>query len=266
MERDGNYIDINRSAWNQRAEVHYGSEFYDVDGFIRGKNSLNTIELDLLGDVSSKSVLHLQCHFGQDTLSLNRLGAEVTGVDFSDTAIGFARKLAEASGTKGEFITCDLYALPQHLDRQFDIVFTTYGTIGWLPDIDQWAAIVARYLKPGGLFVFAEFHPFVWTFNDSLTEITYDYFQTTAIQETQTGTYVDRDSRMVVGYISWNHSLGEVVGSLLKNGVRIRSFEEFDYSPYNCFANMREDEPGKFRIAHIARRIPMVYALSGIRE
>src|SRR6187551_1118010 len=166
MNKDLNYLDINKASWNQRTAVHVASDFYGVDAFVKGKSSLQQIELGLLGDVAGKSILHLQCHFGQDTLSLARLGAKVTGVDLSDVAITEARKLARELGLSTDFICCNVYDLPQQLEQQFDVVFTSYGAIGWLPDLDRWAQIVRRFLKPGGRLVLVEFHPFVWMFDD----------------------------------------------------------------------------------------------------
>ncbi len=130
MSKEANYIEINRQSWNNRTNTHLQSEFYDLDNFVKGKTSLNTIELDLLGDISGKTILHLQCHFGQDTISLSRLGAETTGVDLSDKAIESARQLAIETKSNATFICCDIYDLPNHLDKQFDIVYTSYGTIG----------------------------------------------------------------------------------------------------------------------------------------
>ena len=161
-----NYKEIHRKSGNQRVDVHMDSEFYDMKGFLSGKSSLNSIELELLGDIRGKEILHLQCHFGQDTISLARTGAIATGVDLSDKAIQKAQELASQCGVEASFIQCDIYDLPKHLDRQFDIVFTSYGTIGWLPDLDKWAGIVSRYLKPKGKFVFVELHPVVWMFYD----------------------------------------------------------------------------------------------------
>src|SRR5688572_730649 len=135
------YLEKNRRLWNARTDVHVTSEFYELDKFLAGKSSLNEIELNLLGDLKGKSVLHLQCHFGQDSISLARLGAEVTGVDLSDKAIAKAKELAKQTGANAEFICTDIYELPQHLDKKFDVVFTSYGTIGWLPDLDKWAKI-----------------------------------------------------------------------------------------------------------------------------
>ncbi|RYE50500.1 MAG: class I SAM-dependent methyltransferase [Sphingobacteriales bacterium] len=170
MEDPAKYISVNKQSWNNRTASHLKSEFYNVEGFLAGKSSLNSIELDLLGDVSGKSILHLQCHFGQDTISLARLGAKVTGVDLSDKAIDAARDLAEKCGFAVNFICCDVYDLPDNLNEQFDMVFTSYGVIGWLPDLDKWAKIISRFMKPGGSLIFAEFHPVLWMFDNNFKE------------------------------------------------------------------------------------------------
>ena len=261
MKKEENYIEINKESWNNRTDVHVNSDFYDLDGFMKGKSSLNSIELELLGDVSGKSILHLQCHFGQDTLSLSRMGAKVTGIDLSDKAIKVAEELTEKLNTHAEFICCDLYDLPNHLNKKFDIVFTSYGTIGWLPDLDKWAAVVSQFLKPEGTFVFAEFHPVVWMFDDAFEKIEYNYFKSEAI-ETLEGSYTESRADAEQQFITWNHSLSEVLNSLLKQGLQINSFNEYDYSPYNCFQNTIEFEPNKFRIEHLGNNIPMVYSLT----
>lgn len=261
MEKENNYIEINRQSWNNRVEAHLKSKFYDVESFLKGKTSLNSIELDLLCDVKGKSILHLQCHFGQDTISLSRLGADVTGVDLSDKAIESAKKLTTETNSKTNFICCDIYDLPNHLDKQFDIIFTSYGTIGWLPDLDKWAKIISQFLKPNGKFVFVEFHPVVWMFDDNFEKVGYNYFKADAIVETENGTYADKSADIVLETVSWNHSLSEVLGCLLKNGLEINSFEEYDYSPYNCFNKTIEFEKGKYRIGHLGNKIPMVYSI-----
>lgn len=255
------YLQKNKASWNRRTDYHINSEFYDVPGFLAGKNSLKPIELKLLGDVSGKRILHLQCHFGQDTLSLARMGAHVTGIDFSDNAIMQANLLRDKTNLKADFICCDLYSLPQHLNKTFDIVFTSYGTIGWLPDVDKWAAIISHYLIPGGKFVFADFHPVVWMFDDKFEKITYNYFNAGPIVEIENGTYANREAPLNEEYVGWNHSTGEVLSSILSHGLSLSSFEEFDYSPYHCFNNMVETEEGKFRIKHLENKLPMVFAL-----
>lgn len=266
MKPEDNYLEINRKAWNIKTDLHVKSDFYDMEGFLSGKSSLNSIELGLLGKVEGKSILHLQSHFGQDTISLSRMGAICTGVDLSDHAINKAKELAERIKVNATFIRSDIYELPKHLDQQFDIVFTSYGTIGWLPDLDRWAKVVARFLKPGGQFVFAEFHPVVWMFDDHFKQIDYNYFKDGAIIETAQGTYADRNATITQEYVCWNHSMSEVVNSLIRNGLIINSLDEYDYSPYNCFNGTVEIAPQKFIIKHLGNKLPMVYAIKATKE
>lgn len=260
--RNPDYLAINKVSWNKRTEVHVDSAFYDNASFLAGRSSLNEIELRLLGNISGKSLLHLQCHFGQDTISLSRLGARAMGVDFSDKAIEKARELAALTGAAADFICCDVYELPKHLDEQFDIVFTSYGVTGWLPDLEKWAGIVSRFLKPGGRFVFVEFHPVVWMFDDDFRTIHYRYFNSGPIIENSDGTYTDRNAPVHLENVMWNHGIGETVNALLQNGLEISALEEYDYSPYNCFNGTVEYEPGKFRIKHLGDKIPMTYSLA----
>lgn len=255
------YLQINKESWNRRTAYHIESDFYDMASFLSGHTSLNPIEIQLLGDIQGKKILHLQCHFGQDSISLSRMGAEVVGVDLSDKAIEKAISLAEETQANAKFICCDIYNLPQHLDEEFDIVYTSYGTIGWLPDLDKWAAVIKQYLKPNGKFVFVEFHPIVWMFDDDFEKIGYNYFNNGPIIESESGTYADRTAPIEQQYVFWNHNLGEVFTSLLVNGLAIKSFQEYDYSPYNCFQHTIEFEPKKFRIKHLDDKIPMVYSL-----
>lgn len=253
------YLEINKDSWNKRTEVHFDSSFYDNESFKNGRSSLNQIELDLFGDLKGKSVLHLQCHFGQDTLSLERLGAKVTGVDLSNVAIDKANELAKELNSIARFICCDVYSLPEHLEEEFDYVFTSYGTIGWLPDINKWAGIVSKYLKPGGQFVFAEFHPVVWMFDEDFESVKYRYFNENAIIDEE-GTYTDGDD-ITTKNISWNHGMSEVIMALIKSGLSIKEMNEFDYSPYNCFSGTKEISKGKFIIEKLGSKIPMVYSL-----
>ncbi len=266
MKKEDNYIAINRQSWNNRVQSHMNSDFYDLDGFLQGNTSLNSIELELLGDIKNKQILHLQCHFGQDSLSLGRLGAHVTGVDLSDKAVESAIELANKTKIDANFICSDIYELPKCLDKQFDIVFTSYGTIGWLPDLDKWAKIVAKYLKPGGKFVFVEFHPVVWMFDDDFEKIAYHYFNKEVIIESETGSYADKTADLSQEYVMWNHSMSDVVNSLIKNGLEINSLDEFDYSPYNCFNKTEEFKPNKFRIKHLDNKIPMVFAIVATKK
>ncbi|WP_276391273.1 class I SAM-dependent methyltransferase [Eudoraea chungangensis] len=262
MKEEEDYININRTSWNLKTEAHYQSEFYDMEGFLNGNSSLNTLDLEILGSLAGKSVLHLQCHFGQDTISLERLGASVTGVDLSEVAIAKAKALAASLNSKAKFIQCDLYDLPRHLNLEFDIVFTSYGTIGWLPDLHKWAQIINSFLKPKGRLILIEFHPVVWMFNDSFDKLAYSYFNRGPIKETEKGTYADREAEITLDYIMWNHNLGEVFSSVLANNMDIESFSEYDYSPYNIFDNMVEIEKKKYVISSLEEKLPMVYSLT----
>lgn len=261
-----NYIDINRALWDERTRHHVASSFYDMAGFMAGKNSLTEIELPLLGDITGKKVLHLQCHFGQDTLSMARMGAKVTGIDLSEVAIAQAKAINAEMGLDAEFLVSDVYALPENLQGDFDMVFTTYGTIGWLPDMKKWADVVAHFLKPGGKFVFAEFHPAVWMFDNDFTYVQYPYFNKEVIVEEEEGTYADTSAPMKLQSVGWNHDLGEVLQSLINAGMIIEHFSEYDYSPYNCLKNMVETSPGRFVIKGMEGKLPLVYSLVATKK
>ncbi|MEO8068670.1 MAG: class I SAM-dependent methyltransferase [Flavobacteriales bacterium] len=251
----------NQALWDARTELHFTSAFYDVDGFLSGKNTLNAIERHLLGDVNGLNVLHLQCHFGQDTLSLARLGARATGLDLSPAAIAKARELSERCGFQADFVEGNVIDFRPEFEGRFDIVFTSYGTIGWLPDLKPWAANVARYLKPGGRFVMAEFHPAVWMFDNDFTHIAYPYFNREAIVENETGTYAARSAPLQLESYSWNHPLADVFTALMGNDLRLEAFREFDRSPYDCFRNTVPSGDGNFFIKGMEGKLPMVYAL-----
>ncbi len=266
MDNTSDYIIKNKESWNKKLDYHINSDFYDMEGFLEGKTSLNQIELGLLGDIKNKSILHLQCHFGQDTLSLARMGAKVTGIDFSDKAIEKAININKYLQLDAEFICCDVYDLPNHLDKQFDIVFTSYGTIGWLPDMGQWAKIVSAFLKPAGKFIFVEFHPVVWMFDDNFSKITYNYFNNGPIEEEFSGTYADREAPIKQQTVSWNHGMSEVINSLITNDLEINKLNEYDYSPYDCFNQTEKIAERKFRIKHMNNKIPMVYSIVATKK
>ena len=269
------YFEANRELWNQRTLVHKDSSFYDLAGFKSGATVLNDIELNELGEVKGKKMLHLQCHFGMDSLDWSRRGADVTGIDLSDEAIREARLLNDELGLDAKFICCNLYdLLPENKDsskflpgreRSFDIVFTSYGVVGWLPELDKWAGIIAHYLEPGGIFYMAEFHPVVWMFDDDFTHIKYHYDNRELIITENQGTYTDRDADIKGKEYSWNHSISEVLNALIKAGLKIELFNEHMYSPYPCFRNMIETEKNKWHIRGMEGKIPMVYSLKASR-
>lgn len=256
------YIQKNRALWNKRTLYHFDAAFYDVSGFMKGNSSLRSIELDLLGTIEGQTILHLQCHFGLDTLSLARMGACATGVDVSDIAIDKARELARQVQLNASFICCDVYELPSCLEQQFDIVFSSYGTIGWLPDLDKWAQVVAHYMKPGGKFVFVEFHPVVWMFDAGFSQVRYSYFNKETIIETEHATYADEHADINMEAIGWNHSMDEVLQSLLDKGLRLSCIKEYDFSPYRI-APVMTDVNGKgcYQVQGLEGKLPLTYAL-----
>ncbi len=257
------YFDSNRQVWNERTRVHVQSKFYDVAAFKEGKLSLTPLELEEMQDeVTGKSLLHLQCHFGLDTLSWARLGAHATGIDLSDVAIAEAQKLNQELGLDARFVCANVYELPAHLQGQFDVVYTSFGVVGWLPDLDRWAAVIAHFLKPGGVFYLAEFHPVVWMFDDNFQYVQYAYHNTHQPIITQNqGTYTDRSAPIAGTEYSWNHGLAEVINALLSQGLQLEFLHEFPYSPYNCFNNTEQSPDGNWRIKNMADKIPMVYSL-----
>ncbi|MCB0618907.1 MAG: methyltransferase domain-containing protein [Saprospiraceae bacterium] len=260
MQND--YLNANRASWDLRTETHKDSEFYDLEGFKKGKNSLNNIELEALGDVDGRSMLHLQCHFGQDSLSWARLGAEVTGLDLSPKAIDLARALSRELQIPARFVESDLYSAPEKIDGKFDLVFTSYGTYGWLPDLERWAAVIEHFLKPGGVFYIVDFHPTLYLFDFDSGRISYEYFNRGEpyVEESE-GTYADPQAKIRHTDYFWSHSLEEVISPFLKRGLQLEDFREFDYSPYNCFPNMVERAPGEYVYDKAGVRLPHLFSL-----
>lgn len=260
------YFDANKKLWNKKTPIHSASEFYGMKEFKSGKNSLNFVELEALGDVKGKSLLHLQCHFGMDTLSWTRLGAKATGIDFSDEAIKLAKSLNDELKLDAGFVCSNVYDLKENLDKKFDIVFTSYGTIGWLPDLNKWAEIVSHFLKPGGTFFIADFHPVIWMYDHGIKNLKYPYFNSgEPIIETNEGTYTDRKADIKLTEYGWNHSLDEVFNSLKDNGLRIESFNEYPFSFYNCFPEMVKGDDNFWRIKGFENILPLMYSLKAMK-
>ena len=255
------YFEANKILWNQRTAIHQDSDFYDLAGFKAGANALTQIELSEVGDVKGKTLLHLQCHFGMDTMSFSRMGAMCTGVDLSDDAIELAKKISDELKLDAKFICCNVYDTSEFVKEQFDIVFTSYGTVGWLPDLDPWAKVIADRLKPGGYFYMAEFHPVVWMFDDDFTHIRYHYDNKELIVMEDQPTYTGDQKEITGKEYSWNHSISEVLNALINAGLKIEFFNEYTFSPYSNFKNSVETEPGKWHIKGMEGKIPMVYSL-----
>lgn len=240
MKNETRYFSVNQATWNRKTLVHKESDFYDVPGFLRGNSTLHTYEKKALGDVRGKSLLHLQCHFGLDTLSWVREGAQCMGIDISENAIETARDLAHQATLQVEFIGCNVLDTHRHITQLFDIVFTSYGVINWLPNLNDWAQVIYKCLKPGGTFYIVEFHPIAWMFDDKSTssEIMYAYEKKEAIYEEYQGTYTDMTAEVTSKEYTWNHGLGSVITALARTGLRIEFCREHNGSPYHIFPNL----------------------------
>lgn len=265
------YMNGNRALWNEMTPIHARSAFYDVEGFKRGRITLGNIEREEVGDVSGKSLLHLQCHFGMDTLSWARLGANVTGVDFSDEAIALARSLSQELDISARFIQTNIYDLLDILDEQFDIVFTSQGALPWLPDIERWGQIVARYLKPGGTFYIIEGHPFVLLFDDApgitTYQIGYRYFQGPEPLKFEGGgsDYADQSARLTHPSYEWIHSLDSIVSSLAGAGLHIQFLHEFPFCAWQALPFLEESADGWWRAPEGMIPIPMTFSIKATK-
>ncbi len=261
------FLSANRQLWDAWTDINARSDFYDLEAFRAGASSLKPIELEELGGVRGKTLLHLQCHFGLDTLSWARQGAEVTGVDFSPAAIELARSLAAELDLPASFVSSDVYDLPQRLEGEFDVVFTSYGVIDWLRDLSAWGRIIASFLRPGGIFYMVEFHPFALTVGDDGQPFRHSYFPSSQpIRTVESGSYADPGAELTRVSYAWSHSLGEIVTALAAAGLRIEHLHEFSHSPYDCFDFTVETEPGKAVIPEFAGRAPLVFSLKARRD
>ncbi len=259
---DAQFRDSNRDLWDRLAAVHRDSDFYDVPGFREGKTSLKPIELAELGNVGGKSLLHLQCHFGLDTLSWARAGASVTGIDISPVAISTAKELAAELKIPARFECCEVFAVPECISETFDIVFTSYGALCWLDDIDRWARIAAEHLRPGGILYLVEFHPIAHAMADDGTPFGYDYFHKAAPDKFEdTGTYADRDADVDNTAFEWNHTLGDVVSAVCNAGLRVEFLHEFPFSAYDCFDYTQPVGPDDHRARVGNVDMPLMYSL-----
>ncbi len=254
------YIDINKKLWNAWTPHHIHASLYAHQAFMDGMTSLKKPELALLPNLTDKSLLHLQCHFGQDSISLARLGAQVTAIDLSDVAIKEAKNLAAQLKHHIEFICTDMYKMEDVLQRDFDIIYSSYGTITWLPDLHQWARLIAKYLRKGGRLYFIEFHPILWMFDDALKNIKYSYFNRGPLDQLKTESYAAPSSLAPQRSVSWNHNLAEVIQALIDCGLQLVDFQEYDYIPYDIFEDSISTKYG-YQIKKLEGKIPMLYSI-----
>ncbi|MER5636608.1 class I SAM-dependent methyltransferase [Kitasatospora sp. NPDC002227] len=229
------WLAANQANWDDRVPFHLASEFYDLPGFVAGGESLRGFELAEVGDVTGKRLLHLQCHIALDTLSWARRGAIVTGLDFSAPAVAAAAELAEQIGvTDARFVASDVHDAVEALDGQtFDIVYTGFGALCWLPDLDRWARTVAALVAPGGFAYVAEYHPFSDILAADGERVEYDYFDRTPAVYDEPGTYADLAApTKATRTVEWQHGLGEVLTALITAGLRPEFLHEHDHAHF----------------------------------
>ncbi|MBD3191228.1 MAG: methyltransferase domain-containing protein [Candidatus Heimdallarchaeota archaeon] len=266
------YFRANRKLWDEFAKLHFQTENeeYNVKAFLQGETTLKPYELEEMGDVQGKTLLHLQCHFGLDTLSWAREGAIVTGIDFSGEAIKFAKFLTKEVDLKANFIQTNLYDLPDILSEQFDIIYTSIGVLCWLNDLKRWAEIIAHFLKPEGFFYIAESHPFSHVFdNEHKTELQlkYDYFHNPEPMEfIADGSYA-RDDVKIKPHIEyeWSHSLSEIINSLISAGLKIDFLHEYPFSPMNPYPFAEQGADGYYRLKNQKAEIPLFFTLKATK-
>lgn len=260
-------IDNNRRQWDERTPIHVGSRYYDVASFRSGRCSLNPIELEELGDVAGMRLLHLQCHFGLDTLSWARRGAQATGADFSAESIAVAKQLAEELRLDAHFVCSDIYELEGNLHGRFDIVFTSYGVLVWLPDLTGWAQTIAHFLEDGGVFYIVEEHPLGGTIveEDGKLVAAESYFDAGPIECPGDGTYADLSAMLSRPSYQWQHSLSDVINALAGAGLRVEFLHEFPFCGWQRLPSMERREDGFW---YLPKRddLPFLFSLRARKE
>lgn len=264
------FKEANRSNWDDRVPIHVASDEYGFVAFVDDPSHISSVvafDAATLGDVTGKRLLHLQCHFGKDTLSWARLGADVTGIDFSERAITEARRLSRRSGVPGRFILSELYESPGVLQERFDIVYTGVGAITWLPDIAGWARVVAGFLEPGGILYIREGHPVLWGLEwseaDDTLELRYPYFEAEEpVEFVEDTTYAGEGTLLHPTQYEWNHGIGEIVTAVLDAGLEVRALREHRSLEWQGLPNMTMGDDGRWRLpAHQADLAPLMFTL-----
>jgi len=258
-------MEINKKRWDEKVHANQKSPVYDVQGFIPGATTLLPIEVREVGDVAGKELLHLQCHFGMDSLSWAREGARVTGVDFSPEAIKKAQELSAQIGIQATFIESNIYDLESNLQGQFDVVFTSYGAICWLPDLKSWARIISNYLRPGGFFYIVDIHPF----GNLIDENSPDFFKASYPYFTKEALMFDDDVPMIDSdyefenktRYEWVHPTSEIINALIDEGLRIDFMHEFPYCFFPIHPAMELREDGYWYLPEKDFNVPMLFSL-----
>lgn len=259
------YAKINKQWWNDVAPIHLNSKLYNIEDFKKGKSSLQPIEVEEVADVKGKTLLHLLCHFGMDTLSWARKGAVVTGVDLSDGSIELAKKLSKEINVPATFIASDLYDLPKVLSEKFDIIFTSYGVLIWLSSITKWAKLINRFLKDGGMFYIVELHPFTNILSYDF-KIDFKYFDKGPFVDDSPGTYADWNADIKGETYMWSYTISDVINSLISEGLKLQYVHEFPYTMYDQFPGfMKKNKKGLNVMKDSSIEVPLLFSLKAMK-
>jgi ubiquinone/menaquinone biosynthesis C-methylase UbiE len=259
------YAAINRNWWDKATSIHADSKLYDLPNFKKGKSSLQSIETEEIGNVKGKTLLHLLCHFGMDTLSFARKGAIVTGVDLSSNSIKLAKKLSKETNTSAKFICSDVYDLPSVLNEKYDIIFASYGVLCWLSSMKNWAKVVHHFLKEDGMFYIVELHPFTNILSYDF-KILYKYFYKGPDIDDSSGTYANWDANIKGDTYIWSHTISDVINALIQQGLKIEYIHEFPFTMYDQFPGfMEKNEKGQFVLKDKKIQIPLLFSLKATK-
>lgn len=264
------YLAANRANWDERVPIHAASTFYDVESWLRDRPPPRDRELEILGEVSGLDVVHLQCHFGLDTLAFANAGAHVTGLDFSSVAIAEARSLAKRAelGERARFVEADVLRAAEVLSpERYDIVYVSLGALCWLPSVRQWAAQVSTLLRAGGRLYLHDVHPLAWALADDELRVEHSYFEEAApYADDGDATYTDGDARLThTRSYEWNHAIGEIVTAVLSEGLRVTTLSEHDWTVWPRFPWLVESAPDRWVSPPDRPRVPLTFTLAAIR-
>jgi len=260
------YAKINKKWWNDVTPIHAKSKLYNLTKFKKSKNSLEALEIEEVGRVRGKTMLHLMCHFGMDSISWAKKGAIVTGVDLSDEAIRLAKKLSKQTKVSATFICADMYELPNILDQKFDIIFLSYGVLCWIAKLKKWAKLIDHFLKDGGTFYIVELHPFTNILSSDFT-LFYKYFDKGPYIDDSSGTYTDWSADVKGITYEWSYTISDVINVLIKQGLQIEYVHEFPFTMYDQFPGfMEKNKKGQYVLKNRKIQIPLLFSLKATKK
>lgn len=262
-------FDTNQKAWNKKVEYDVLSKYYDIEEFKTKKNSLYPLDIKILNNIEGKRILHLQSYLGLDSISMSKMGAKLTAVDFCGNAINFSKFLSEEMNEKVDFISSNIYNLDSIILEPFDVIYMSYGAICWLPDIKVLVEKTKNLLKKGGEFIIIDFHPLVISFDLFRDDkIKYSYFnnpEENIIEINRKGTYADVNAPIETVEYNWNHSISEILNAFIINQFLISDFNEYPFLPMNGFPNLTLGKDGYYHVENSEDKYPLLFSLKATK-